>query len=275
MTQWRPEPGPRDAWATAGIRVALWGCGTLVRMNARVSPAQMLVGGLLLAVLLVLGAVLVTGVLLVAAVGVGLAALNLLYLPRVARWLRVSESVLALVLLPLLIAPGSCWAGSAGRGAPRSGLSGIGVPRRFAARARHTLFSRPRGELYRDSAREPGATDADRVAHGSALATRRRPRSRRHRRLTVGRSARGATCWAVTSSTVERVEGGDRCRSADPADAVHTARGDGDIEIQPRVIGGLLSTVISGPGTAMATRERSRLRRHRRLTPVSSGSPGH
>jgi hypothetical protein len=89
-------------------------------------------GVVVLVVLAVLAAIVaaLTGLLLLVAVAIGLAIVNLVYLPRLAARLRLSTAWLAVVLMPLLIGIGLGVGGASG-GAWGAGLwlVGIGLPR--------------------------------------------------------------------------------------------------------------------------------------------------
>ena len=72
----------------------------------------------------------ITGLLFIVAVGVGLAVLNLVYLPRAARRLGLRAAWLALILLPLIVAVGVIASGYEGVAwAAGLWIAAIGAPR--------------------------------------------------------------------------------------------------------------------------------------------------
>ncbi len=86
---------------------------------------SLVLAGLVLAVLAAL-----TGFVLVAAVVIGLAVLNIVYLPSAARKLRLPAGWLALMLIPFMILAGVIVAGVEGAGwAAGIWLVAIGLPR--------------------------------------------------------------------------------------------------------------------------------------------------
>jgi hypothetical protein len=119
------------------------------RGRLQAGPVQMIVGGFVVVGVLLFGAFVLTGVLVVVALAIVLAALNLLYLPRAAAWLHVRESVLAVALLPLLVAAGLLLSGLVG-GAWGAGLwiAAIGLPRRFAQDVRRRLRTSSGSVVY-------------------------------------------------------------------------------------------------------------------------------
>ncbi len=100
---------------------------------------SLVLAGLVLAVLAAL-----TGFLLVAAVVIGLAVLNIVYLPSAARKLRLPAGWLALVLIPFMILGGVIVGGIDGAGwAAGIWLVAIGVPRVIG----HDLLRRVRKRI--------------------------------------------------------------------------------------------------------------------------------
>ena len=98
-----------------------------------------------------------TGLLLVLALVAGLGALNLLYLPRVARLLRIPVNWLAAALLPVALLIGAAAAGQAGA-AWGAGwwVAAVGVPRaiglELARRVRRRIAA---AQPYYDVASRP------------------------------------------------------------------------------------------------------------------------
>ena len=143
-----------------------------MRRNLRLSPSvrTLLVSFIALGVLLSFVAAL-TGLLLVLALVVALAALNVVYLPRVAVRLRLQVGWLALLLIPLMVVVGAVVGGGAGA-AWGAGIwvAAIGLPRaigrEITRRARRRIESR-RG--YYDVT--PRAAPADDPASGSTKST--------------------------------------------------------------------------------------------------------
>src|SRR6266851_1958899 len=100
---------------------------------------SLVLAGLVLAVLAAL-----TGFLLVAAVVIGLAVLNIVYLPSAARKLRLPAGWLALMLIPFMILGGVIVGGIDGAGwAAGIWLVAIGVPRVIG----HDLLRRVRKRI--------------------------------------------------------------------------------------------------------------------------------
>src|SRR3982074_2301287 len=101
--------------------------------------ASLVLAGIALAVLAAL-----TGLLLVLAVGIGLAVLNIVYLPSVARKLRLPAGWLALMLIPFMILAGVIVGGIEGAGwAAGIWLVAIGLPRVIG----HDLLRRVRKRI--------------------------------------------------------------------------------------------------------------------------------
>jgi 4-hydroxybenzoate polyprenyltransferase len=118
-----------------------------------------------LAVLVAIVAAL-TGLLVIAAVAIGLAILNLVYLPRVAARLRVPATWLAVSLLPLIVAGGLLVSGVSGAAwGAAIWVAAIGLPRvvgRDLTRRMTRRFNAARGrKTYEAEFRTPTGRPAE------------------------------------------------------------------------------------------------------------------